>query len=333
MTLPRLVVERSLMSRALGAMGLSAGMLVALVPAAAAQEAPAPPASAKLDLATPGMTVRDGVRRARLLRPTEIRVSLRPYVGGERVTVRVLRGARSQLERELPLRRGRDGAGVARTRFTPPSAGTFTIEAAHAATARQTAASASRSFRVVYPSVRAGQRGPGVRLLQRLLARRHYVVSRSGAYDGGTARAVLAFRKVNGMRRTTNATQAVWRRLASGGALRLRYPNAGKHIEVDRSRQVMALVDSRRRYRVYHVSTGARATPTILGRFRFYRKDPGTNSLGMIHSAYFIRGYATHGYKSVPPYPASHGCVRIPPANALTVFRWIRIGDRIDVYR
>jgi lipoprotein-anchoring transpeptidase ErfK/SrfK len=32
----------------------------------------------------------------------------------------------------------------------------------------------------------------------------------------------------------------------------------------------------------------------------------------MVDSSYFIRGYAIHGYASVPTYPASHGCVRTP---------------------
>ena len=71
----------------------------------------------------------------------------------------------------------------------------------------------------------------------------------------------------------------------------------------------------------------------MLGSFRFYRKQPGTNSLGMVHSNYFIRGYAIHGYKSVPTHPASHGCLRVPIPNARSIDRWISIGDRIDVYR
>ena len=74
-------------------------------------------------------------------------------------------------------------------------------------------------------------------------------------------------------------------------------------------------------------------TPTVLGSFRFYRKDPGTNALGMVHSSYFIRGYAIHGYASVPTYPASHGCLRVPVPDALAIFRWVRLGGRIDVYR
>jgi lipoprotein-anchoring transpeptidase ErfK/SrfK len=27
---------------------------------------------------------------------------------------------------------------------------------------------------------------------------------------------------------------------------------------------------------------------------------------------HFLRGFALHGYPSVPAYPASHGCVRLP---------------------
>ena len=40
----------------------------------------------------------------------------------------------------------------------------------------------------------------------------------------------------------------------------------------------------------------------------------------MVHSSYFIRGYAIHGYPSVPNYPASHGCLRVPIPNALQIF-------------
>ena len=52
----------------------------------------------------------------------------------------------------------------------------------------------------------------------------------------------------------------------------------------------------------------------------------------MVHSAYFIRGYATHGYASVPVFPASHGCLRVPIPDALSLFNWIRIGTPVDVY-
>ncbi len=53
----------------------------------------------------------------------------------------------------------------------------------------------------------------------------------------------------------------------------------------------------------------------------------------MVHSAYFIRGYAVHGYKSVPPFPASHGCLRVPIPDARAIFDWLRMGTKVFVYR
>ena len=109
-------------------------------------------------------------------------------------------------------------------------------------------------------------------------------------------------------------------------------PRAGKHVEFDWSRQVLVLARKRRPYRTYHASSGTPATPTVFGAYRFYLKTPGTNSKGMVHSNYFIGGYAIHGYPSVPNYPASHGCIRVPIPNALAIHNWIDIGDRIFVY-
>jgi lipoprotein-anchoring transpeptidase ErfK/SrfK len=57
------------------------------------------------------------------------------------------------------------------------------------------------------------------------------------------------------------------------------------------------------------------------------------NSLGMLHSNYFIGGYAIHGYPSVPLYPASHGCIRVPMPNARAIDAAISLGDTIYVYR
>ena len=96
---------------------------------------------------------------------------------------------------------------------------------------------------------------------------------------------------------------------------------------------MLAFVDRGRPVAVYHVSSGKASTPTVFGAFRFYRKQPGTNSKGMVHSNYFIGGYAIHGYKSVPNYPASHGCIRVPIPNARAVDSRIRLGETIFAYR
>jgi lipoprotein-anchoring transpeptidase ErfK/SrfK len=96
---------------------------------------------------------------------------------------------------------------------------------------------------------------------------------------------------------------------------------------------VLVLAKGGKPYRTYHTSSGTPATPTVFGTYKFYLQTPGTNAKGMVYSNYFIRGYAIHGYASVPSYPASHGCLRVPIPNAVQIFNWIDIGDTIHSYQ
>ncbi len=187
--------------------------------------------------------------------------------------------------------------------------------------------------RVLQPEVSPGERGAMVRLLQRGLKRLHYAVPSSGVYDDATQRAVLAWRKVTGILRTTSAPPVVVRGVLAGrGTFRVRHPEDGHHVEADLSRQVLALIDGRNVRAIYHTSTGAPATPTILGRYKVYRKDLGTNGIGMVDASYFIRGYAIHGYMSVPAFNASHGCLRVPIPDARRISNWLSLGNVVWVY-
>ena len=194
----------------------------------------------------------------------------------------------------------------------------------------------SKKVGISYPDLDPGMNSSFVALFNNLLGDQAYYTSSGSSYGSATGRAVLAYRKVNGMSRTTNATPAIFRTLANGnGAFKLKYPGAGKHVETDLSRQVMVLADNGEPKHTFHISSGTAATPTIQGHHTFFRKQYGTNSLGMVHSVYFgptNRGYATHGYHSVPNYPASHGCLRNPIPNSLFIYNWIDLGDDIYVY-
>jgi L,D-transpeptidase catalytic domain len=259
---------------------------------------------------------------------------VRPYVEGQIVSLAIVRRGRviSRLRARIgPTPRG----GRFVFRFRARRRGTLRLVARHAATPQQAAFRArDRLVRVVRWSAGGGARGTRVVLLQRGLRALGYPAPLSGHYGGSTSRAVLAFRKVNSLGRSGRASVGVYERvLRRRGRFRLRHPRAGKHAEFDWSRQVLALARGGRVWRVYHASSGKASTPTVFGSFRFYRKQPGTNSHGMLHSNYFIGGYAIHGYPSVPNYPASHGCIRVPNANARAIDAWIRLGDRIFVYR
>ena len=169
---------------------------------------------------------------------------------------------------------------------------------------------------------------------QRLVDEGYYVGTHvSGKYNHGSQLATLAFRKVNNMARNYQYKPVIFQKLLQGkGGFQPRY-HSGHHVEVDISRQVMALINGDDVVATFHVSTGKSSTPTVRGTYHFYRKEPGTNSHGMYMSVYFIRGYATHGYPSVPMHEAaSHGCVRNPIPFSVYIYNWINLGDAIHVY-
>ncbi len=302
---------------------------------APATTTPAPVAEAAPEPKNGKLTIRTTQDAVLVRSRVKVRGTLQPYVAGQKVIVRFYRGEKKLRVVEVKVRR--DGkVGRFTVGYAPRKTGRLTVRAVHRATDELASITAEGIGVDVLPRrVGPGSKGAAVRLLQAKLDRLGYVVGKRGVFDARTARAVLAFRKVTGMARTSEANEAVFDKLARGGGrFKVKFPKHGRHVEADISRQVLALIgEGGKVERIYPTSTGAPATPTILGSFKVYRKDLGTNALGMVHSAYFIRGYAIHGYKSVPTYNASHGCLRVPVPDAMTIFRWVRYGTRVDTYR
>ena len=184
---------------------------------------------------------------------------------------------------------------------------------------------------VFLPYLADGAHGPSVRVLERRLAQLYYLLRGVDSfYSYDTADAVLAFQKVNGLARTGRVTPLVWRRLQSAHTPQPRY-RYGHHIEVDKSKQVLFEVNRGGVVRVVHVSTGATGN-TPVGLWHIYSKVPGTLPTGMFDSNFFLRGFAIHGYPSVPTYPASHGCVRTPIWAAPILFASSYYGEPIYIY-
>jgi L,D-transpeptidase-like protein len=251
------------------------------------------------------------------------------FAPGQVISVRVMLGKRRYVSVRRTVRQS-GAQGTFSVEFKAHRRGTLRAFASGAGLVAQ-----SRAFSVIQRSAGSGQKGLHVVFLQHRLRDLRYLVDLSGRYDDSTARAILAYRKVNGMERTYSANRAIFQRLASKlGKFHIRYPRHGKHVEADLSRQILALTDRRGKlFRVLIVSSGKPSTPTVRGSFKVYSKTPGTNSLGMVNSNYFFGGYAIHGYHDVPTFAASHGCLRIPIPNARFMFRWLGYGDRVDVYR
>ena len=122
----------------------------------------------------------------------------------------------------------------------------------------------------------------------------------------------------------------------------------GSHVEIDLRRDLIMFVTGDRLRYVVNTSTGGgftyvsngvtsiAATPT--GRFRVYKEVNGLriSPLGELwRPKFFHGGYAIHGSASVPPYPASHGCVRV--SNEAMNWIWshglLPMGMTVWIYR
>jgi peptidoglycan hydrolase-like protein with peptidoglycan-binding domain len=191
------------------------------------------------------------------------------------------------------------------------------------------------------PGLGVGASGPAVTdLQQRLVDLRYDLPEVNGTFGPATQQAVYAFQKVNGMARTGRATDDVLARIAAASIPPLMVPGAsGTHVEIDVARQVLFFVKAGSLFRIVPISTGSGQRFCVDGRcstavtpggaFHVYGKYRGwqTGNLGKLYSpSYFNGGIAVHGATSVPPYPASHGCARVPMTSADWLFASMPVG-------
>jgi hypothetical protein len=314
----------------------------ALAPAAAAATAttptaptptPAPPAaSATARLLVPDAFVVSGrpvTVPGRLLHAQGI---VRPYVAGQVVTLRSYLSGRLISTHQLALRPSGD-AGEFDLPLRAPAPGRLALVLTHQADQQMLGFEARRALTVLAPRARLGSRGPFVALIQQRLLALHFYLRRSGAYDSYTALAIGAYHRLLGWGASTALNGRTISFLLDGwGQFHVRFPGQGRHAEGDLTHQLLALVAHGRPQWIFPISSGKPSTPTVLGSWRIYLRDPGFLPDGMYYSDFFYRGYAIHGYDPAPDYPASHGCMRLPIQDAIFVYDWLAIGDWVDTY-
>jgi len=180
----------------------------------------------------------------------------------------------------------------------------------------------------------SGQRsGPSAQASQlKLLELGFWLADPNGKFDDTTAQAVMAFQKYFQLRPTGNINAATAHLLEEITNPAMATTKEGTLAEVDKSRQLLFLVQDGITTYVMNTSTGDdRAyeepdgnTPGVMikgtavtpvGSFKIDRERPEgwwIGDLGQIYRPkYFVGGVAIHGSMSVPAYPASHGCVRV----------------------
>jgi peptidoglycan hydrolase-like protein with peptidoglycan-binding domain len=179
----------------------------------------------------------------------------------------------------------------------------------------------------------AGAIGPQVaRIQSRLRDLGYWIGPITSQYGFLTVQAVYAFQKVNRLPVTGNVdpVTAAWLSTADRPAP----SRGGDLIEIDKVRQVLFVVRGGQVVWAFNTSTGSernygtrraiKIAHTPEGNFSLLRQVNGfdRSPLGLLYRPkYFTNaGHAIHGYTSVPPFPASHGCVRV--SNAAMDFLW-----------
>ena len=191
-----------------------------------------------------------------------------------------------------------------------------------------------------------GMSGPDVLVLQQRLAALHYDTGAvNGTYSYDTFHAVTAFEKIQGLTRDGIVTDKVRAALDKPKVPVLRFHDAGRSFEVDKTHQVVIMAFAGQIQRIIDSSTGfggnyvyAGVTYQAItpeGTFFIQRKINGVrvSHLGVLYRpAYFFEGYAIHGEGQVPSQPASHGCVRITVPAMDRLYDLLTIGTPVHIY-
>jgi N-acetylmuramoyl-L-alanine amidase len=239
-----------------------------------------------------------------------------------RVTLLVFRLGHPVAELNVPIGR----------RVTVPTTGTglFALRAqlgSSVARARVTAGALTLSV---------GSAGPDVLALRSRLAQLHvHVPAPSATFGSDLFDSVVAFQKARDLDRTGTVDEATWRALSQNVVPAPRYRRKGLHIEVSKSRQILMIVRDGETAWYLPVSSGAGGI-TPVGNYRILWKALATSTwLGpaiLYRTMTFHTHYAIHGFPSVPTYPASHGCVRVPIWLADWLYLQSPVGEPVYVY-
>jgi len=180
---------------------------------------------------------------------------------------------------------------------------------------------------------------------QRLWELGYWAGSIDGKFDAASRQALVAFQKVEGRARTGKLTWEELKALESANRPLPRQVGYA-HVEIDLRRQVLFVVgESGTVFRILPVSTGngklyvdhgqVHRAHTPRGTFKVLRKINGwrLSSLGLLYyPSYILNGIAIHGSLSIPTYPASHGCIRIPMFAAKELSALLPVGTEVSIY-
>jgi len=192
-----------------------------------------------------------------------------------------------------------------------------------------------------------GDSGAAVTTLQVYLSSLGYWVGTpDGTFGDSTQQAVWALQKAAGLSANGVVGPKTVAALAAGVVPKPR-STAGYVVEVDLQDDLLMVVDGGKLLHTLNVSTGGGYTyvdqgvtsvaTTPSGVFHIYNVIDGldVDSLGALwRPRFFYGGFAVHGDSYVPPFPTSHGCVRVSDEaiNWIWAANIMPIGTEVWVY-
>jgi hypothetical protein len=157
-----------------------------------------------------------------------------------------------------------------------------------------------------------------------------------GREGPATTNAVMAFQKWERLQRDGAAGPQTMAALAKAQRPTPRSNGpSGARTEVLLDRQLTLFIANDKVVRVLNVSSGKPGYETPTGQYRIERKYTKDWSVPyevwLPWASYFVGGVAFHESSDVPPYPASHGCVRVPPGDMKWLYDRIPVGTPVTV--
>lgn len=211
------------------------------------------------------------------------------------------------------------------TRRTALAGGAAAVAGGTAALTPATGAAAA--YRVNRRTLRKGDRNADVLYFQRKAKQAGFWVGTpDGSFGAQTQQVVWAVQKAYGLTRDGVVGQKTWLAVIRQPRIPVK-TTSGTYIEVDLTRQLLFYVKAGKLVEVHNTSTGNGKGYTFRGKWYPHAKTPRgtwrsmwnedkgwrTGELGRMWRPFFFApgGYAVHGSTFIPPYPDSHGCVRL----------------------
>jgi hypothetical protein len=194
--------------------------------------------------------------------------------------------------------------------------------------------------------LRQGNRGSSVFIYEARMKQLHFDPGTvDDVFDQDTRYAVTTVQKYFGLPRTGVINTAVQLVLTHFEYTPAEPRSEPDRVEIDLDKQVLTLYQGWQPQLLTTTSTGSgehfcggvdgcqyAITPT--GHFHFYQLVRGwqKGKLGTMWNPYYFNGSdAVHGLQSVPNYPASHGCARIPMHIANYFYTLVHNGESVFV--